>query len=148
MSRSAPDNLDIFKPITTRPSGFTLIEILLAVVIIALLSAISIPAYNTYIDKAKLTVSINTLGTVRRAIDDYYIANHGYPPAIDMATGEDGNGEIVLNSTLLTDFNKTLFSLESYTSPSKSDYTLSARAMDRSHTILVLRPGQAVTQGP
>ena len=136
-----------FKSISARSSGFTLIEILIALVIIGLLAGISIPFYNNYLDRAKLTVSINTLGTVRRAIDDYYSIHSTYPPAIDMTTGEDGLGKIVLNSELLADFRKTLFSLESY-SPAASDYTLTARANDRKHTLLVLMSGQPITQGP
>jgi len=148
MPKSNPDNLDRFKSTPVWSAGFTLIEILIALAIIGLLAAISFPAYNTYLDKAKLTVAINTLSTVRRAIDDYYSHNSVYPPAIDMATGEDGNGKLVLNSDMLADFKKNLFSLESYSSPSIADYTLIARANDKNHTILVLTPGKVVTQGP
>jgi len=148
MSKSNPDNLDRFKSIPTGSSGFTMIEILVALVVIGLLTAISLPFYNNYLDKAKLTVAINTLSTVRRAIDDYYSLNSAYPPAIDMATGEDGNGKVVLDSELLADFKKNLFSLESYSSLTLADYTLTARANDRNHTIIVLTPGKVVTQGP
>jgi prepilin-type N-terminal cleavage/methylation domain-containing protein len=147
MKKYHPEKFRGFKSISAKPSGFTLIEILIALVIIGLLAGISIPLYNDYLDKAKLAVSINTLGSVRRAIDDYYLANSAFPPAIDMTTGEDGLGKIVLDSELLADFHKTLFSMESY-SPSTTNYTLTARANDRKHSLLILMPGQVVTQGP
>ncbi len=138
-----------YKSIGTRSSGFTLIEILVALVIIGLLAAISLPMYNTYLDKAKLTVSIHTLQTVARAMEDYYTENNScYPPALNITTGEDGNGHIVLDSSLLADFNKNFVSLESYSAPTTGDYTLTARAQNTLHTLLTLKPGQPITQGP
>lgn len=148
MKKYLSEKFRFSKSISGRSSGFTLIEILVALVVIGLLSAISIPMYNDYLDRARLTVSINTMETVRKAIDDYYMVNGTYPPDLNMTTGEDGLGRVVLDSSQIADFNKTLYSMESYISASPATYTLTALAADRKHTRLVLTPGQVLSQGP
>lgn len=40
---------------TARPTGFTLIEVMIVVAIVAILAAIALPAYQTYTKKAKFT---------------------------------------------------------------------------------------------
>lgn len=130
-----------------RSAGFTLVEILVAIAIIAILSAIALPYYNGYVDRAKITISIRTMGTVRVAMDDY-LSNYGnYPPAIDMTTGGDGLGGVVLPPALLADFKKDLFSFESYVATA-TEYTLKARAIDSNHTLLTLNPAEVITRGP
>lgn len=132
-----------------RSSGFTLVEILVALVIIGLIAAIALPMYGSYLDRAKLTISINALQSVARAFEDYYGEHNScYPPALDISTGQDGSGNIVLNSSQLADFNKNLSSLESYSAPTTSTYILIVRAQDKMHTLLTLRSGQPITQGP
>jgi prepilin-type N-terminal cleavage/methylation domain-containing protein len=106
------------KTLSIKSSGFTLIEVLVALAIIAALSAIAYPMYNSYIAKAKLTVGISTLETVRKTIEDYHMENAGYPASLDMVTGKDGFGRTVLNETLLAEFKTNLFSLESYVATS------------------------------
>ena len=130
-----------------RSAGFTLIEILIALSIIATLTAIAYPAYKSYIDKAMITLGISTLETVRRAMEEYNIANGNYPPAIDIATGQDGTGRIVIPPQLLSEFNSNLSSFESYV-PATNNFTLTARARDRNRTLLVLTSGSVVTPGP
>lgn len=137
-------------PCRSRPAGaagFTLVEILVVMALIAALTAIAYPAYRSYIDKAKVTVGISTLETVRKTIEDYHGDNGAYPAGIDMATGKDPLGKTVLPTVLLAEFRSNLFSLESYV-VTADNYTLTARAIDANHTLLVLTPGQVVTQGP
>ena len=136
-----------FRTASARSAGFTLIEILIVLAVLATLTAIAYPFYNTYIDKAKITVGISTLETVRKTLEEFHIGNESYPATIDMATGKDGLGKTVLPPALLAEFKSNLFSLDSYV-VTADDYTLTARAFDRNHTLLVLTPGQVVTQGP
>jgi prepilin-type N-terminal cleavage/methylation domain-containing protein len=136
-----------FRSVSARSAGFTLIEILIVLAVIATLTAIAYPFYNSYIDKAKVTVGISTLETVRKTLEDFRIDNGTYPATIDMATGKDDLGRTVLPAALLAEFKSNLFSRESYVATT-TDYTLTARAVDSKHSLLVLTPGQVVTQGP
>lgn len=136
-----------FPSLPAGSSGFTLIEILIVMAIIAALTAVAYPFYTGYINKAKVTVGISTLETVRKTIEDYHGDHGDYPAGIDMATGKDPLGRTVLPAGLLAEFRSNLFSLESYL-VTADDYTLTARAIDANHTLLVLTPGQVVTQGP
>ena len=62
--------------------GFTLIEVMVVAVIVAILSAVAIPAYNGYISKAKSDVAKNTAGTIAAQISAYYAQNPStYNPA-------------------------------------------------------------------
>ena len=128
-------------------AGFTLIEMLIAIAIIAILAAISYPIYINSIDKAKVTKGISTLETIRKSMEDYHVNYGVYPPNVDIATGQDGAGRIVLAPQLLSEFSLNLYSFESYT-PSMDDYTFVARAIDTKHSLLVLKSGSVVTQGP
>lgn len=132
---------------TAKNSGFTLIEILIAITIIAILTAIAYPVYTKSIDRAKITKGISTLETIRKVLEDYHINYADYPPALDIATGQDGTGRIVLNPALLSEFNSNISSFESYIRAG-DDFTLTARAIDSKHSLLVLKPGSVVLQGP
>ncbi len=52
--------------------GFTLIEVLVVAVIVAVLAAVAIPAYNGYIRTSKERVATNTAGTIASALAAYY----------------------------------------------------------------------------
>lgn len=52
--------------------GFTLIEVLVVAVIVAILAAVAIPAYNGYIQSSKEKVARNTAGTVAATLAAYY----------------------------------------------------------------------------
>lgn len=45
----------------SRSQGFTLIELMIALAVVGILSAIALPSYNTYITKAKLKESMDFL---------------------------------------------------------------------------------------
>ena len=58
--------------------GFTLIELMIAVAIIGILSAIALPAYNDYILRGKLIEASTTLSTLRANMEQYYQDNRTY----------------------------------------------------------------------
>ncbi|AJY10433.1 type II secretion system GspH family protein [Burkholderia dolosa] len=63
-----------------RTAGFTLVELLVVMAIIAALTAFVAPGYLKQGDRAKETVLRHNLNTLRQSIDDYR-ADHGRSPA-------------------------------------------------------------------
>lgn len=61
-----------------RPSGFTLIELMVVVAIIAILSAIAYPAYTDYITRARIADGISGLATMRVKMEQYFQDNRTY----------------------------------------------------------------------
>ncbi|ARL38880.1 type II secretion system protein [Burkholderia pseudomallei] len=59
--------------------GFTLVELLVVMAIIASLTALVAPSYLKQSDRAKETVLRHNLNTLRESIDDYR-ADHGQDP--------------------------------------------------------------------
>lgn len=61
-----------------KQAGFTLLELMIVVAIIAILSAIAIPQYSQYITRSKLTDGMNALSAYRVSMEQYYQDNRVY----------------------------------------------------------------------
>ncbi len=66
--------------------GFTLVELLIVVIILAILAAIVVPQFASSTDDAKLTALDTNLAVMRAAIDLYY-QQHGSYPSANAASG-------------------------------------------------------------
>lgn len=121
--------------------GFTLVELLVITVIIGILAAIAIPQYNGYINKAKVTLAIGALDTLRTTLEGFYVDYQGYPtPPIDFAnTGLDGAGRRVLPALFVSQLKKDVFSVDSYVVVGES-WTIVAKANDDQRTVLTVTP--------
>ena len=107
--------------------GFTLLELMITVAIVAILAAISIPAYKGYITSAKMTEAHNNLAALRLAQEEFFLENNRY------FTGAN-YGDINTNSGGLWERNGTNFAyLVSSTSVSS---TWSATATGTTGSIL------------
>ncbi|MFB0721555.1 type IVa pilus major pilin TapA [Aeromonas salmonicida] len=82
-----------------KQSGFTLIELMIVVAIVAILAAIALPAYQTYTQKARFTEVVSATGPFKTAIEVCVqttgatamggcdAGTNGVPPAISVANG-------------------------------------------------------------
>jgi type IV pilus assembly protein PilE len=59
-------------------AGFSLIELMIAVAIIGILSAIAIPAYGNYLMRARLTEAFSALSSTQNAAEEYWANQHTY----------------------------------------------------------------------
>lgn len=77
--------------------GFTLIEIMIVVGIVAILAAIALPNYSNYVLRSKLPEAFSTLSDLRIKLEQYYQDNSRYteaaagtacPAGVPMPTGK------------------------------------------------------------
>ena len=85
-----PDGLANPRPIacgsaTHAPrAGFTLLELMLTLVVVALLLSIAVPGYRRYVIRAQNAAAIAGIGDIALTISRYEAANSGDPP-LDLA---------------------------------------------------------------
>ncbi|MFA6971928.1 MAG: prepilin-type N-terminal cleavage/methylation domain-containing protein [Gallionella sp.] len=63
--------------------GFTLVELMVVMAIIAMLLTIASPRYFNGVDKSKEAVLHENLAQTRQALDKYFSDNGKYPDALD-----------------------------------------------------------------
>ena len=65
------NNLDI--------AGFTLIEVMITVAIIAILAAVALPAYSDYVTRSRLVEAKTSLVDMRTRLEQYFLDNRAFP---------------------------------------------------------------------
>lgn len=63
-----------------RPRGFTLIEVMITVAIVAILAAIAIPSYSEYVQRARISDAVSTLSDMRVKMEQYFQDNRSWAP--------------------------------------------------------------------
>ncbi len=74
-----------------RPRGFTLVELLISIVIVAILAAIAIPGYRSYVQRAQRTEAKTALLQLQGAQEKFFVQYNRYAAALDPAP-PDGLG--------------------------------------------------------
>lgn len=93
-----------------KKNGFTLIELMVTVAIIAILAAVAIPSYSDYVRRGKVPEATTALSTMRVQMEQSYQDNRHYstvvsnPPACGVATPTSPNFTYtcVVNNTAQT----------------------------------------------
>jgi general secretion pathway protein G len=70
-------------PLPRTKAGFTLIELIVVMLIIALLASLAVPRYFGSVQKSKDAVLKENLTLMRDALDKFYGDNDKYPAALD-----------------------------------------------------------------
>jgi type IV pilus assembly protein PilE len=65
-----------------RQRGFTLIEVLIAIAIVAILAGIGLPAYTQYVIRGKIQEAPTNLLAMRVKMEQYYQDNRFYSPPV------------------------------------------------------------------
>jgi len=65
--------------------GFTLIELMIVVAIIAVLAAIAIPAYQDYVIRAQFADGLSIVGAAKTAVSEYYQLRGNFPTSNSLA---------------------------------------------------------------
>ena len=83
--------------------AFTLIEVLIAILIIAVLTAIALPKYQLLVDKAEFRKIQATLETVMQSVQRYMLINNSFPRSLN-------NLDISFEGCTITDYNNDDYS--------------------------------------
>lgn len=82
--------------------GFTLIELMIAVAVIAILASIAVPSYRGYVERATRTDAHAGLMEAAGQLERCYTVNNSYGGCSVITNSPDGNYAITLASTAST----------------------------------------------
>lgn len=113
--------------------GFTLLEIMIVVAIVAILAAIAIPAYSDYVRRGQVSEAFGYLSDLRVKMEQFYQDNRNYG---NQSCGNDGTNQVVAFSSI----SEKYFGFSCALSQTKQEYTITAtgssgRAVGHVYTI-------------
>ena len=115
-----------------RSGGFTLVELMIVVVIVAILALVAIPLYSGNVLAAKMSEGIAGVGSIRTALRVYAAGNGGSFPDSYSATGATATALGVGT----TDLNGKYFQATNYAiSSTKTGYTVTATSGSNTYAV-------------
>jgi len=115
--------IDPSDPRSVRHGGFTLIEMMIVVVILAILAAIAIPSYSDFIMRGRLMDAHAKMGDLRGQMERYFLDNRTYQDTTGTACGVD-DAAINMTATYNADGARS-FDI-ACAAPTATTYTLTA----------------------
>lgn len=64
---------------SNRESGFTLIELMIAIAIVGILASIAVPAFSNYLGRARISEGVNYAEGCKTGFLEYYSTNGSFP---------------------------------------------------------------------
>jgi type II secretion system protein G len=101
--------VNIAKQNISRTQGFTIIELLIVIVVIAILAAISVVAYSNIQDRANVSSAKSDLSTLGKAIDLHHVDASSYPTTRTQLTQAYATYNLTALSESNPDINKRNF---------------------------------------
>lgn len=139
--RSKKGKKSYWMSIIRKHSGFTLIELMVAMILLGILILIAISLYMNYLDKAKITVAEHTLAQARDNLNLYNMDNGAYPVSINFTDCVDENGRTVFTQAFCNQLREDLSSVESYSYDIESKkFIFKAKAKDKQKTLITVTP--------
>src|SRR5262245_7477408 len=86
-----------------KQGGFTLIEVMIVVTIIAILAAVAIPNYSDYVTRGRVVEAIAGLGDARTKMEQFFQDNRTYPTGCVVSPALPGATQVQVSS--LKNFN-------------------------------------------
>ncbi len=120
-----------------RQKGFTLIELMIIVAIIAILAAIAIPAYNDFTTRSKVSEGMSLASTAQLAIVEYFVLTGAWPENnLDAGLAEPDTitGEYVASVSVLE--NQVLVLFKDSAGTGLADHTIRLQANDARGSIV------------
>lgn len=87
---------------SARFAGFTLIEVMIAVAIVAILGAVALPAYQDYVRRGNIPEATSALGQGRVAMEQWFQDNRTYDGAACPGNGANFTFACVTSATTFT----------------------------------------------
>ena len=91
-----------------RQGGFTLIEVMIVVLIVAILTAIAYPSYDNYVTNSRRAAAAGCLMERAQFLERYYTTNMSYAEAPDPAQCQDLQAHYVISIEDLDERSYTL----------------------------------------
>ena len=113
--------------------GFTLVELVLVVAIVAILASIAIPYYDNCRDKANNTQAIADIQSIELKLTEYFSENNAYPTSLSTISMQNlmdpwGNPYVYLNAAPPTKPGK--LRKDHFMVPVNTDYDLYSKGKD------------------
>jgi len=71
--------------VATNSKGFTLLELVIATVVIAILAAVAIPAYNGYVTTTRENTAIANALSIKPYLEEFYLETGSYIKGSDIS---------------------------------------------------------------